>query len=113
MTADAETVSWLRLVLAFSVVFALLAALGLILKYIKTRGFVIPGLSQPPGNARLQIVESLALDVQRRLVIVRCDAAEHLILLGPERDTVVDTHLDANQLSSTAPEKPFLRTLRP
>jgi flagellar biogenesis protein FliO len=104
--------TWIRLVLACSVVCALLAALGLGLKYIKTRGLVIPGLGASPGQTRLQIVESLPLDMQRRLVIVRCDGAEHLLLLGKEKDIVVDTHLDANQLSSVAPERPLLRTFK-
>lgn len=101
MIADNESISILRLVLAFTVVLGLLGALAFGLKYIKTRGLVIPGLnpSQTP-TARLQIVESLALDMKRRMVIVRCDATEHLLLLGDNRDTVVDIRLNENQLSS-------------
>jgi flagellar protein FliO/FliZ len=101
MTPDTETVSWVRLVLAFSVVFALLGGLGMGLKYIKTRGIVFPNFGgKMPSAARLQVVESIALDLRRRLVIVRCDGNEHLLLLGNEHDIVVDTRIGKNQLSS-------------
>ena len=36
----------------------------------------------PPRERRLAIVESLMLDTQRRLVLVRLDDQERLILLG-------------------------------
>ena len=39
----------------------------------------------PRGDKRLQLVESLTLDAQRRLVLVRMDSREHLILLGEGR----------------------------
>ena len=37
---------------------------------------------QPPMERRLAVVESLMLDTQRRLVLVRLDDQEQLILLG-------------------------------
>jgi flagellar protein FliO/FliZ len=40
---------------------------------------------KPPAERRLAVVESLMLDPQRRLVLVRCDDEEHLILLGEGR----------------------------
>lgn len=41
-----------------------------------------------PEERRLRIVETLALDTQRRLVLVQVDAEERLLLLGEGR--VVD-----------------------
>ena len=38
-----------------------------------------------PTDRRLALVESLMLDPQRRLVLVRCDGREHLLLLGEGR----------------------------
>ena len=35
-----------------------------------------------PAERRLAVVESLMLDPQRRLLLVRCDGEEHLLLLG-------------------------------
>ena len=41
---DPDPVSWLRVGLAFAVVFSLIALLGLALKYLKARGMVMPGM---------------------------------------------------------------------
>jgi flagellar protein FliO/FliZ len=51
----------------------------------------LPGASRE--NKRLEIVESLTIDVRRRLVIVRCDGNEHLLLLGATQDVVVAADL--------------------
>jgi flagellar protein FliO/FliZ len=42
------------------------------------------------GKRRLAIVEVLPLDAKRRLVLLRRDEVEHLILLGQESDTVIE-----------------------
>jgi flagellar protein FliO/FliZ len=41
-----------------------------------------------PGR-RLAIVETVALDPRRRLVLARCDGGEALLLVGGESDQVV------------------------
>ena len=38
-----------------------------------------------PAERRLAVVESLMLDPNRRLLLVRCDGEEHLLLLGEGR----------------------------
>ena len=95
METDPESISWLRVILAFTVVFGLMAALGFALKYINMRGINLPG-AVARGTGRLQLVESLMLDVRRRLVIVRCDDKEHLLLLGQNQDIVVESRLHKN-----------------
>lgn len=68
---------------------ALLATLGLILAAAwgaRRLGMLQQG---PNGPRRLKISESLMIDPRRRLVIVRCDEREHLLLLGPGGDVVV------------------------
>ena len=42
-----------------------------------------------PGR-RLSVVEVLMLDTRRRLVLVRRDEVEHLILLGATSETVIE-----------------------
>ena len=95
--ADMESISWIRIVLAFAAVAALLAFFGFALKYFKMRGFAMPGAVA--GTRRLQLVETLLLDARRRLVIVRCDTAEHLLLLGINEDIVVETNLAKTPVS--------------
>jgi flagellar protein FliO/FliZ len=78
-----ELLDWAR------AVFALVATLALILgaAYAARRlGMLQPGAQ---GPRRLKVTESLMLDPRRRLVIVRCDGKEHLLLLSPAGDRVV------------------------
>jgi flagellar protein FliO/FliZ len=69
--------------------FALVLTLGLIgLGAVLARRFGpewLTRLQRPKANRRLEILESLPLDPARRLVLVRVDAAERLLLLGEGR----------------------------
>jgi flagellar protein FliO/FliZ len=98
-TADPESISWLRILMAFAIVFGLMGLLAYGLKYISTRGIKLPGMTM--RNQRLHIVESMTLDVRRRLVIVRRDDVEHLLLLGVNQDIVVESDLTRNQPAAT------------
>jgi len=78
-----ELLDWAR------ALFALVATLALIVGV--AYGARRLGMLQPNNGAprRMRVTESLILDPRRRMVIVRCDAREHLILLGPGGDIVV------------------------
>lgn len=73
------------LFLMFRAVAALAVVLGLVgLAAYAARRWAPAGLLQgrPSARRRLSVVESVTLDAQRRLVLVRCDAEERLLLLG-------------------------------
>lgn len=55
-------------------------------------------------HKRLAVVESLALDARRRLVLVRRDGVEHLLLLGTQSDVVVERQVSAAGSPVAAPE---------
>jgi len=44
-------------------------------------------------NARLSIVEIQSLDARRKLILVRRDDVEHLLVLGATGETVVETNI--------------------
>ena len=67
--------------------FALIATLALIVGC--AWGARRLGMLQANGQKRLRVSESLMIDPRRRVVIVRCDEKEHLILCGPGGDVVV------------------------
>jgi flagellar protein FliO/FliZ len=59
----------------------------------------------PFGRRRLAVVEVMALDARRRLVLVRRDAVEHLLLLGAGAEVVVERAIPAAITASpTIPE---------
>lgn len=78
-----DWVDWAR------AVFALIATLALIVG--AAWGARRLGMLQANGQGvrRMRVSESLMIDPRRRLVIVRCDEREHLILCGPGGDVVV------------------------
>ena len=56
----------------------------------------------PSGRRRLQIVEVLPLDGKRRLVLLRRDGVDHLVLLGISADTVIERGIAATPAPSFA-----------
>ncbi|MGB7432542.1 MAG: hypothetical protein WA921_08760 [Ahrensia sp.] len=58
-------------------------------------------------DLRLQVVDATAIDNRRKLVLVRRDNVEHLILIGGQNDLVVETGIGA---SVAQPQKAPNRT---
>ena len=69
--------------------FALIATLAVIVgaAYGARRLGMLQNAGQ--GPKRMRITETLMLDPRRRMVIVRVDDREHVLLLGPGGDVVV------------------------
>lgn len=78
--------------------FALMFVVGLIAgtAYLARRFGLAPGMATGGTGTtkRLEIVESLGLDPKRRMLLVRRDGREHLILLGLEGETVIETDIE-------------------
>jgi flagellar protein FliO/FliZ len=53
---------------------------------------------------RLSIVEVSPVDAKRRLVLVRRDGVEHLVLLGATNETVIETGIAPPAENITEPE---------
>jgi len=52
-----------------------------------------PGLGlapKPKAGRSLGVIESLQLDARHRLVLVRRDDRQHLLLIGPSHSTVIE-----------------------
>lgn len=79
---------YLRYVMSLIFVLALMAGLYLLLKR-----FGVNGMSAIQAKRRLQIVEILPLDGRRRAVLLRRDSQEHLVILGPAGETVIETNI--------------------
>jgi flagellar protein FliO/FliZ len=84
----------------------LLFVLGLILAlaWIARRMNLVPGAIKlsKGGPRRLAIVEISAVDAKRRLVLVRRDNVEHLLLLGPTNETVIEIGIKPPETFSNA-----------
>lgn len=102
------------LALALRALFALAAVLGLVglAAFILRRFKLLPGLFDPRAERRLGLVESLAVDARRRLVIVRRDATHHLLLLGPQGDRLIESYT-ASENGAVDNVLPFERGRKP
>lgn len=83
-----------RFVMALMLVLAMIFVVMWLLKRIGMAGVAAGG---PKGRRRrLSVVEAVALDTRRRLVLVRRDGVEHLLLLGASSDLVVESGIKAD-----------------
>ena len=70
---------------ALALVLALVGAAGM-----AVRRFGMPGITGGKGR-RLAIVDSLMLGGRHRLYLVRCDSTEHVLVVGPQGATFVNS----------------------
>jgi len=82
-----DLATYLRFALALVFVLALIGGLAFVAKRFGWGGAA--PVRKPGSRRRLSLVESLPVDAKRRLVLLRCDETEHLVLLGPGQDVVV------------------------
>ncbi|CAK0764987.1 flagellar protein FliO/FliZ [uncultured Gammaproteobacteria bacterium] len=87
MTITAEPILWLRFLVALVAVVALIFAAAWVAKRLGLGGL---GVATAGRIRRLAVVDSVSLDPRRRLVLVRRDGMEHLLLLGSSGDLVVE-----------------------
>ncbi len=73
-----------------------LGLIGLLAIGAKRIGFT-PRATRPTSGAkkRLAIVEVLAVDAKRRLILIRRDDKEHLVMLGMDRDLLIESDVNA------------------
>ncbi len=90
----------------FELYFRFLLALGLVLGLIFALSWAVrrfgPGSRLLPNagrDRRLALVEVASVDARRRLILLRRDETEYLVLLGPTQDLLLDKDFQA------APEK--------
>ena len=102
-----EWTEYLRFLLALAFVLGLI---GLAAWLLRRTGVAGPALPRRSGtSSRLAVEDTLVIDARRRLLLVRCDDREHLVLLGPERDCVLETGMAVNPIRSPQQEAPQLR----
>jgi len=85
-----ELSAYFRFVAALVFVLGIIGVLALI-----ARRFV-PGarnINRRGVKRRLSIVEVVPVDTKRRLVLLKRDDTEHLVMLGPTGDTVVERNI--------------------
>ena len=85
---DDPQLSYIRFLLALVLVLGLIALLAWAARRF---GFAARSVGGLRGRRRLTIAEILPIDARRRLVLLKRDEVEHLVLLGPTQDLLIET----------------------
>ncbi len=92
--------------------FTALFALGIVIVLIVLGVWLLKLVFNASGkmargrNRRLSVVESLALDPKRQLLIIRRDNVEHLILVGGAQDIVIEPGIAIEDAASQSSRRP-------
>ena len=89
---------YLRFVVTLIGVLALIALIAWVVRRLGLAGRLVPGAG--PAK-RIGVVEVAALDTRRRLVLVRRDRTEHLLLIGQSEDLVIERGIPAPESDGT------------
>lgn len=98
-----EFIDYFRFLAALAFVVGLIGVLAL-----GARRFgMTPKITRKVGQrgSRLSIVDMIPVDGKRRLLLIRRDGVEHLVMLGPTSETVIERDIDAGS-STTAESSP-------
>lgn len=109
-----EFETYLRFLAALVFVLAMIGLLAWL-----ARRFGVGGkISASPGRRRLGIVEVSQLDGKRRLILVRRDRVEHLLLLGAGSEIVIETGIptvdaptDGEDVAAVDDQRPTMKRL--
>ena len=78
---------YLRFFLAFIFVMSLMGLLGYAMRRWGRGGMIMN------NSKRLSVVEIRPIDARHRLAIVKCDDTEHLLVLSPDGQTIIQSNL--------------------
>ena len=72
-----------------------LGLIGVLAVFARRAGLGYPkNLSRKSATKRIQVVETSPVDGRRRLVLIRRDDVEHLLILGQNSETVIETNIN-------------------
>ncbi|MEI9990058.1 MAG: flagellar biosynthetic protein FliO [Rhizomicrobium sp.] len=92
-----ELMDFARYIGALLLVLGLVGAAGL-----AARRFGLGSLVKPAATRRLAVVETLTIGPRQRLLIVRRDNVEHVVLSGPDGTSVIESGIPAQAMPITA-----------
>lgn len=95
--------SYLRFLAALILVIGLIGAIAWVVRRLGLAGR-LPAIKGRAAR-RLGVVEFMALDPKTRMVLVRRDETQHLILLGANGPVVVERGIDAPAEAETTAER--------
>jgi flagellar protein FliO/FliZ len=91
-----NSVSFQQIVFAAGALFLVLALIWLAHRAARS------GVLGPVASGRLRVVQSVALDARRRVVLLQCDGMDMLLLTGGPADLLLSTPMTLRQAATGA-----------
>lgn len=82
-----DTVDPLRILFSFALVIGLIGLCAFALRTVMRKN---PGWALKQNSGRLHIIESKMIDARRKIVLIKRDEQEHLLLLSPNGDLLIE-----------------------
>ena len=96
---------------------AIVVVFGVLARSYLSGNFPALPMFAPRREPRIDVVEQSSIDGKRKLVLIRRDDVEHLIMTGGPVDVVIETGIGQRRLRSAdvveAPQQTFARAARP
>ncbi len=96
-----DLLSFVRTMGALGVVLGMLAGA---LWFVKRYNIRLPGSMAPRAGKRVAVVERTGIDARRSVALIRRDGREHLILLAPEGNLVIESAIVTDDIDRAAIE---------
>lgn len=112
---EIDTVSYMKFLAALIFVLGLIGGFALVAKRM---GMGNRGPIRRGKGKRLSIIETMPLDAKRRIILIRRDDKEHLLVIGASSEQVIETdiairnHEGDENIEPLPPKQPFLRALQ-
>jgi flagellar protein FliO/FliZ len=71
---------------------ALILVMGLLgVAWLATKRYGVPGVIQRQSLRRLSVVETMMIGSRYKLLLVKRDGTEHLVMMGPQGASVIES----------------------
>ena len=97
---DLDYSNYLQFFLALIFVLGLIGAVAIVLRHFGLGGAIRLQRRLKGERERLKVTDVIPIDARRRLILVRRDDTEHLILLGTNEDILIEGGIPARDLAS-------------
>ena len=78
---------------------ALILVMGLLgVAWLATKRYGVPGVIQRQSLRRLSVVETMMIGSRYKLLLVKRDGTEHLVMMGPQGASVIESGIVASSL---------------
>ena len=87
---DLDFAHYLQFVFALVFVIGLIGLVTLVMRHYGLGGAIKLNARSRDGRRRIAVVDAVGVDARRRLILIRRDDVEHLVLLGAHDDILIE-----------------------